>query len=240
MKRTLPLAVTVALVPLHALADEIEAFVTANVMDILYHELGHAIIDTELLPVFGKEETAADYFAAIMMHVMHSPKDARAHILHVADGYAANAEVEPHDDGSGMHDSYPERYFNTLCLLHGSAPNRTRFLLRNDWLPEDRAETCEEEYDLAFESWTGVLDVLEGSETGHKLLFANDMGEPTLAQSVIAEQVVAINARFSFAQDIVVRFEFCDEANAFYDPEDVSIIFCAEFEDELYDLAPAP
>ena len=40
-------------------------FVTSNILSIFYHEIGHAIIDTLRLPVFGQEEDAANFLSIL-------------------------------------------------------------------------------------------------------------------------------------------------------------------------------
>ncbi|HYI71139.1 MAG TPA: DUF4344 domain-containing metallopeptidase, partial [Skermanella sp.] len=47
--------------------EEADLFVLGNTVFILYHELGHALIDQLGLPVLGHEEDAADNLASIMM-----------------------------------------------------------------------------------------------------------------------------------------------------------------------------
>src|SRR4051812_6372549 len=47
--------------------EEADLFVLGNTVFILYHELGHALIDLLGLPVLGHEEDAADNLASIMM-----------------------------------------------------------------------------------------------------------------------------------------------------------------------------
>ena len=40
-------------------------------------------------------------------------------------------------------------------------------------------------------------------------------------------------AQLSLPRDLTITVESCGEANAFYDPEEVAIVFCSEFEDHL-------
>src|SRR5688500_14135049 len=47
--------------------QEADLFVLGNTVFILYHELGHALIDLLNLPVLGREEDAADNLASVMM-----------------------------------------------------------------------------------------------------------------------------------------------------------------------------
>ena len=50
---------------------------------------------------------------------------------------------------------------------------------------------------------------------------------------IIEAEVEALNADFGFLSTVQVITGECDEANAFYDPSDQSIIMCEEFEDHL-------
>src|SRR6266850_4403294 len=51
------------------------------------------------------------------------------------------------------------------------------------------------------------------------------------------EQVIAnLNERIALPWDIVVSFEDCDEANAFYDAETRKLTLCYQLIDEYYDL----
>ena len=40
----------------HAIDENVASFVENNLLHILYHEAGHAVIDQFLLPVLGQEE----------------------------------------------------------------------------------------------------------------------------------------------------------------------------------------
>lgn len=214
-----------------------ETFVTANVLDILYHELGHAIIDVEGLLLFGKEETAADFFANVMMHIRHGDALAATYILDVAAGYAIEAEWLEEPEPWGTHDTYWERHYNALCLLYGSNPRRNKYLTRRGLLPSERAEYCEEEFEIAFDSWSIVLEDL-ASASGSHMRWQSEAETDSLAQRLLASEVAALNATYRFSAPLLVSYEYCDEANAYYDPEGRAIIFCAEYETALMDMAP--
>jgi len=44
-----------------------------------------------------------------------------------------------------------------VCWVYGSDPAANEDLVENEWLPEDRAELCEDEYKLLDRSWTRLL-----------------------------------------------------------------------------------
>ncbi|EAQ14442.1 putative metallopeptidase DUF4344 [Maritimibacter alkaliphilus HTCC2654] len=60
---------TAALVglPSLAVAQDVEAFVESNILATLYHELGHALIDIQDVPIFGQEEDAADVLSILLV-----------------------------------------------------------------------------------------------------------------------------------------------------------------------------
>lgn len=51
--------------------------------------------------------------------------------------------------------------------------------------------------------------------------------------SVIRQEIESFNSIFGFPSDIGVKIEKCGEANDYYDPSEVSITICAEFDAHL-------
>ncbi|MEO0912736.1 MAG: DUF4344 domain-containing metallopeptidase [Pseudomonadota bacterium] len=226
--KVLGLAVGAALFCGAAWADaEEDAFVEANILSIFYHELGHAVIDLMEVPIFGQEEDAADVMAVLLIDWLFEEEAAQAIAYDRAFGYL--------DDPSGteevaywdLHGPDEQRYFNHVCLFYGADPEARDGLAEDLGLPEERAETCAEEYDLAAESWGGVFDAMEASGGEVPMVFVGE--DDGIAGRVIAAEVAAMNAEFALPEEVLVRVEACGEANAFYDPEDISITFCAEF-----------
>ncbi|MEL7261235.1 MAG: DUF4344 domain-containing metallopeptidase [Pseudomonadota bacterium] len=227
MRFVLPLI----LVPSLTVADEAEdRFVEANLLSVFYHELGHAMIDVLALPVFGQEEDAADVASILMIDAFYDDDVALDLAYDTAFGFWAEAELA---DGAvywDVHGPDAQRFFNTVCLFYGADPEgRSEFAEDMD-LPEARAETCPEEYDLAIDSWGAALDQIAGA--GDSLRF--DAGTDTsLTAELIAAEVMALNADFTFPHVIGIIVAPCGEANAFYDPNTVEITMCSEFEDHL-------
>lgn len=53
-----------------AQSPEQDRFIAANILAVFYHELGHAVIDVEDLPIYGQEEDAADVFSIFMIDAL--------------------------------------------------------------------------------------------------------------------------------------------------------------------------
>jgi hypothetical protein len=103
------------------------------------------------VPLFGREEDAADQFSAmIMLHF--SKTEARRLILGTA--YAYNVEVEGATEETGMtdfadeHGTPAQRFYNLLCVAYGAEPELFADIVKKGYLPNDRAEGCEDEYAL--------------------------------------------------------------------------------------------
>lgn len=221
--------------PFNAAADD--AFVEANILAIFYHELGHAAIDVEEVPIFGQEEDAADVFSIFLIDALFEDPAAQSLAYDAAFGFLTEAEFA--DAGAiawwDVHGADEQRFYNTVCLFYGADPDAREDFALDLGLPEDRAETCPEEFDQANASWGAVLDDLTGRGEGRTLVYQG--GADTLTEQIVSDEVAALNASLSFARTIEVRVEPCGEANAFYDPGASQIVMCAEFEDHLRMLA---
>ena len=119
-------------------------------LDLVLHEVGHAVFDMLKIPVFGREEDAADMFSAYFM-LQFAPRD--AHTLVIATAYLSATEARQDQklvpslkDYANEHELPAQRYFNLLCMAYGSNPKLFADVLALGKLPRDRAEGCEDEY----------------------------------------------------------------------------------------------
>ncbi|NJN73959.1 MAG: DUF4344 domain-containing metallopeptidase [Limnothrix sp. RL_2_0] len=125
-----------------------------------FHELGHAMVDQYDLPITGNEEDAVDNFATIvLLDVYGDDYGVLSGMLQFED----DAEVEQESDVEELafwdeHALSSQRFYNTACLIYGSDPDAFNFIIEEEYLPEDRAERCEEEYEQKSEAWWTLLD----------------------------------------------------------------------------------
>ena len=120
------------------------------------HELGHALVDQYQLPIIVKEEDVVDSFATILL-------------LQTGETEAVIAGIEQFDIDAeedeafgelpfwGEHSLSIQRVFNVACLVYGSDPDEYADFVGDDFLPEERAEGCPEEYEQAMEGWQTLL-----------------------------------------------------------------------------------
>lgn len=208
-------------------------FVAANVLAILYHELGHALIDILNLPVFGQEEDAADVLSVLLIHDFYE-EDAAVRILYdAASGFLGEAQgYEP--ALWDVHGPDLQRYYTMICLFYGANPEAREDLAIELGLPEERAETCPEEFALAYDSWGPVLDEITARSPGASMTLWS--AEDGLIGQLMADEVAALNADFVLPEPLLFRVEPCGEPNGFYDPQTREIIICSELDGYLRTL----
>jgi Putative metallopeptidase len=116
------------------------------------HELGHAMFDIFDVPVFGRQEDAADQFATFII-LQFGGEQARRMVSGAAYGYRAYIKdlkekpkvTLPLAAFSSDHGAPEQRYFNLICTAYGYDPKL--FAGEMDRIPEPRANKCKWEYD---------------------------------------------------------------------------------------------
>ena len=120
---------------------------------IVTHETGHAMFDIFNVPVFGREEDAADQFAAYVL-LQFGQDEARKIIGGAAwmfkkyvDDYRKNPEVRMRLAGFASNHGQPEeRFYNLMCVAYGADATLFADLTQNGWLPPSRSPSCKYEF----------------------------------------------------------------------------------------------
>lgn len=223
-------------VPDQVLTDK-DAFVDANLRAIFYHELGHAVIDLMDVPIFGQEEDAADVMSVLLIDWLYDEDTAQSIAYDSAFGYISDPEGKEDVPYWDLHGPDEQRYFNHICLFFGANPEERDDLAAELGLPEERAEYCPEEYDQAAESWGAVFDRMEAQSAHVPMTFVAGTGpEADVIKRVLEPEITSLSRDLKLPKQLTVKVESCDEPNAFYDPQDVSIILCTEFVGHLIEL----
>jgi hypothetical protein len=221
--------------------DPVELYVEANVTETLYHELAHALIDILELPVFGPEEFAADTFAVVLMNRLHEDAKVQRMAGDVARNYWLFAEgAGDHRDDLALWDVHApdlQRYYNFACLMYGADVDTRAELVEIFQLPEPRADTCEEEYELAARSWNAVLDGLATDGPGNSIRLDWVLDEDTHLAQFVAREVARLNTEMVLPERVNVSVIPCGEPNAFFDPDLMEIQICTELGEELARMA---
>lgn len=217
-----PLLALAALMPSMAAAD----FTENNLLAIFYHELGHAVIHQMDVPIFGQEEDAADALSILLIDALYDNESAEAMAYDSATLFWVDSAEAP--AFWGVHGPDEQRYYNTVCLFYGADPDTRGDFAEDNGLPEERADGCADEFDLAASSWNAVLNEMDSAVLPGRLVIADEAAMP-----LIVQEVAALNEEFGWPRDIAVTVEACGEANAFYDLDAAAITMCSELEDWL-------
>jgi Putative metallopeptidase len=129
---------------------------------VLLHETGHALFDLLNVPVFGREEDAADQMAAFIP-LQFDKKTARtaikgfvylwqylATVRHAdppATGQPSGHCPDPGCRYSDEHGTPSQRMYNVVCIAYGGDPANFRDLVDAGLLPPERAKNCHNEYE---------------------------------------------------------------------------------------------
>jgi hypothetical protein len=124
-----------------------EDAIVGTLAQMLLHETGHALFALLDVPIFGREEDAADQFAAYIILQMHR-EDARRLIDGVTHMLWAEStrRTLDRDAFSNIHGLPAQRFFNLICLAYGAHTWFYADLVSKGLLPQERAESCKAEY----------------------------------------------------------------------------------------------
>jgi hypothetical protein len=118
-------------------------------LDVFLHEVGHAVFGALQIPLFGREEDAADQFSAYIM-LKFDKEEARRLILGSAYQYKGDLSSPKvtieQKEFADEHGTSAQRFFNLLCVAYGADPKLFGDVVEKGFLPEDRAVGCKREY----------------------------------------------------------------------------------------------
>jgi hypothetical protein len=125
-----------------------QAAIVGTLVGILLHEGGHMMFDMLNVPVFGREEDAADETASFI--ALQFNKDVARTIIKGFVYFWAKSNdpsaSSPITAFSDEHGTASQRMYNTLCLAYGGDPQTFQEFVDRGWLPKQRAEHCAEEF----------------------------------------------------------------------------------------------
>jgi hypothetical protein len=115
---------------------------------VVAHEMGHAMFDQLSVPLFGREEDAADQFAAYMM-LRIGKEDARRLIggaAYTYHNFVKNPTMTlPITAFSDVHGASMQRLYNLLCIAYGADSEGFSDIVDKGVLPQNRAKNCSRE-----------------------------------------------------------------------------------------------
>lgn len=123
------------------------------------HEFAHAFFDLHNTPVFGREEDAADQFAAYIILLLDKKLASRL-IRGTAHAFQSESKEEQSEstrEFASEHGTAEQRYYNVLCLAFGAHPKHFSDLKSKKVLPKDRAERCQDEFEQIEDAYKALV-----------------------------------------------------------------------------------
>lgn len=224
-------------------------FAANNSLFVLYHEVAHLLIDQLKFPVLGREEDAADNMATWTLLNRGTP-EAHAALADAAYGWllsgiAYGSNLDDSDYYSA-HTLDKQRAFQIVCLMVGSDDRTFRGIANEYAIDRGRQDTCFWDYELVNRSMRSILDSHVNKKVrggGVEVTYHDASGGLRAAadafrDSGVFEQVAAeIERHYPLRRRVQFNARRCGEANAFYDPETLEIIFCYELMEDFISLA---
>jgi hypothetical protein len=127
-------------------------------LEVFLHEVAHAVFDYLEVPIFGREEDAADQFAAYFL-LQFAKSNARRLIVGVAYAYNLDAS-KPSTKNNPFADEHglpAQRFYNVLCIAYGADSKLFADLVAKDYLPKERSEGCVDEYEQITRAMTKLI-----------------------------------------------------------------------------------
>ncbi len=238
----------------------IERFAYNNSLFVLYHEVAHLLFHQFDLPILGKEEDAADNLATWML-LHKGTKEAELALADAARGWILSGIAYDsggdESDYAAAHSLDKQRAYQIVCLMVGKDGTAFRPIANEYRLDRDRQESCAWDYDMVNRSLGKLLAARDGKsgkstkvvvtyrDVGGRLKVAADAFRNSGVFDQVAEE---LRQNYSLRGTVQFNAKRCGEANAFYDPDTVEIIFCYElmadymelYEDSLPDLPSLP
>lgn len=222
--------------------DEIHSFILGNVVFILFHEFGHALISDLSLPVLGREEDAVDALATVLLLPDEPSDETDQMVLDAMDGWfltddymAAEGEDLVMWDEHGLD---LQRAYQVACLIYGSDPDGFADLADNVDLPDDRRESCVSEWEQVHSAWFRVLEphIATKGKSGAAVTVVHEAPTKDLEDmaaffrdtQVLETMSQEVFSQFVLPRPITVAAASCGEPNAFWDPDAARLTMCYE------------
>ena len=222
-------------------ADE---FAVNNTWFVLYHELGHMLIDQLGIPVLGKEEDAVDNIATYSLLAQDS-EDADQALMDATYGWVLADQSVDSFENADFYDEHSldlQRAYAITCLMVGNDPERFKDAADYMEMDPDRQESCANDYAQVEQSLIALLSPYIGKGEPISVAYEDpgeDYGwaEDILKRSKILEKTAEdIGTSFNLPRPITIHATLCGEANAFYDPDKDRVLVCYELLGDYFNM----
>jgi hypothetical protein len=132
-------------------ANEQTLITDGTFVEAVLHEVAHAVFDLLQVPIWGREDDAADRVAGLIM-MQFSDQIAFTTIIGTAKFFEYSKRAWTGADFADLGSPEAQRFYNYLCIAYGGDPRTFQFLAPRPGpsqvarLSERRAPRCEGEY----------------------------------------------------------------------------------------------
>jgi hypothetical protein len=222
-------------------------FVVGNTLVLLLHEIGHVLISQFQLPVLGREEDAADTYAALTMLRVGTSFTVQS-LADAAKGWFFDARRDQEIGDKPLyydeHNVSAQRAYQIVCLMVGSDPEKFKSLADQAKMPEERQNTCKRDYKKARDAWNAVLAPhlrQPGQpETKINVVYGDGNGNyerlASLFQSIRFLETVAERAQetYLWPNPWTLQMQSCGHPSSDYDTDTRTVTMCYE---QAFDFA---
>lgn len=227
---------------------DMRRFAYNNSLFVLYHEVAHLLFHQLDLPILGREEDAADNMATWTLLNMRTKAADRA-LADAAEGWILSgiAYDSGGDEGdyAAGHSLDKQRAYQIVCLMVGMDETAFRPIANEYRMERDRQDSCHWDYDMVDRSIRALLGE-RSNKTGRGtdvVVTYHDAGgrlkaaaEAFKASGVFDQVADELRNNYSLRETVQFNAKRCGEANAFYDPDAIEIIFCYELMQDYLEL----
>lgn len=223
--------------------EDVDAFVISNALHTLLHEVGHMLVSELLLPVIGQEEDAVDAYATVTLLEWQKEPETSVVVDTAIGWFLLDQKYADSQDESayfGHHDLDIQRGARTICFVYGFDPKKNGDIADDFNLPEEQREGCVGDYEIAADSWNALLrdHFRTDDEAEQEVTVSYDIGDGEWAEvlknaELLEEIQEFLKTNYRLPNEIKLTMESCDEPNAYWIPDERTVLFCTELADEF-------
>lgn len=213
------------------------AFALNNTQFVLYHEIGHMLVDQFGLPILGRQEDAADNIATYLLLAQQTDEADNA-LIDAAYGWLLTdaASGEQDMEAADFYDEHSldlQRAYAIVCLMAGGDLDEFSDIADDYALDDDRRASCQDDYTYFEQSIAGLLGphLGQGAEIGVEY--------DTAPEDMKAARELFEGSGILEAAAVTFGARACGEVNAFYDPEGREVVICYELIDDYFNMIMA-
>jgi hypothetical protein len=223
-------------------------FVVGNIIFVMAHEMGHALISEMNMPVLGREEDAADSFAIVTALKLHTAGSERV-LIEAAKGWVLSSKRDKKQGNKlAFYDEHGldlQRSYNVVCFLVGFDPEKFKTLAAETKLPEERQTSCVRDYKTTTWSWDEMLKPhvrpTDKTKVAIKVDYQDDAKYAVQARILrhmgLLEAFAAHAAdRYVWPNPLTMVARSCGEPNATWNIGAKTLTLCYELASEFIEL----